>query len=72
MPSVGATVHAGLGKWEQTLSLMEPAVQERDDRASEFSMDSVFDPVRERLRFQRLLRSVGLASSDGVVKKHPS
>jgi serine/threonine-protein kinase len=58
---VRATVWAGLGDREQTLTWLEQAFEERSALMHWLKPDPVFDFVRDDPRFQRLLAGMGLA-----------
>jgi len=54
--------YAGLGDKEQAFAWLEKAYQERRDRVFLLNVDPLLDPLRSDLRFQDLVRRVGLAS----------
>jgi DNA-binding winged helix-turn-helix (wHTH) protein/Tfp pilus assembly protein PilF len=55
-PYLFATIHAGLGDWETTLTELARAVEERSWYAAWLPVDPVMDPLRGDPRFRELLR----------------
>ena len=51
---------ARLGEKDCTFEWLEKAFQERDDLTINLNVDPVFDGIRTDLRFQDLVRRVGL------------
>ncbi len=55
-----AIVHAGLGDADAALESLEEALRQRDDRSIFLNVDPLFDPLRKRGRFRRIIREIGL------------
>ena len=55
-----AIVYLGLGQKNEALDWLEKAVRERDGWMWTLNVDPWFDPLRSELRFQALLKKVGL------------
>jgi serine/threonine-protein kinase len=55
-----ASVHAALNQHDQAFSLLERAVQERDNRIVFLSVDPAYDTLRGDPRFTQILRSANL------------
>ncbi len=56
-----AIPHLGLGAKDGALSELEGAVKARSPQVLYLAKDPIFDPLRDNLRFQTILLSVGLA-----------
>ena len=55
-----ASVHVGLRDKDQAMAWLEEAYTERSDFLLVLRVDPLFDPLRSDLRFQDLLRRMGL------------
>ena len=59
-PIARARVHIGLGEKDETIAELERAYKERAYRIVTLDVESRWDPIRARPRFQALRRAVGL------------
>ena len=59
-PVAFATLHLGLGDWDQAMEWTEKAADERRGWLAYLHVNQVFDPVREHPRFRALLGRLGL------------
>jgi hypothetical protein len=57
-----ATIHTGLGEHDEAFSFLERAFEERSLWMGYLNVEPQLDPLRADLRFQDLLRRVGLIS----------
>jgi serine/threonine-protein kinase len=55
-----ATAYIRLGDKEQAFAWLDKAVQERNSFALEFKVNPIYDKLRDDMRFQDLIRRVGL------------
>ena len=62
-PMLLALIATGLGDHEQAFAWLEQAWQDRAQMMSELLVETAFDPLRADLRFDELLRRVGLMPS---------
>ena len=63
-----AIVHIGLGETDLALESLDRAYEARSYRMRLLGYEPLFDPLRADRRFQDLLRGVGLAGPDGLVR----
>ena len=61
-PFLFASVYVGLGDRERTLSALEQAYQEHDQVVIYLKVAPDYDRFRSELRFQKLLRGLGLSN----------
>ncbi|MBI1764976.1 MAG: hypothetical protein HYR56_26495, partial [Acidobacteria bacterium] len=54
-----ARIHIGLGEHEPALALLQKAFAEQSDHLVHLSVDPVYDPLRNDVRFQQLLSGIG-------------
>lgn len=54
-------LYAGLGDWEQALDWLEKAYEERADGLTWINVEPMFDGLRQRPRFQALVKKMGLS-----------
>ncbi len=59
-PAALASLHLGLGEWDQALDWAERAYEERRGWLVYLNVNSVLDPVRDQPRFRALVRKMGL------------
>jgi TolB-like protein/tetratricopeptide (TPR) repeat protein len=59
-PYLKATIHAALGRKDQALTLLEEAVEQRDEWAADLGVDPSLDRLRDDPRMGRLLQKAGL------------
>ena len=62
-PTELATLYMGLGDKEAAMALLDRAYSQRDLQLGHLKIDQHFDSLRSDLRFQDLMRRVGLPSS---------
>jgi len=62
-PSAVATLHLGLGEYDEVLTWLQRAVEDRDPLIPWLSFMPCFDPLHADPRFQELLRVVGLPAA---------
>jgi Flp pilus assembly protein TadD len=60
-PIVFVWVYLGLADKEQTFAWLEKAYAQHSNSMATLKVDPIYDPLRGDLRFQDLLRRVGLA-----------
>jgi serine/threonine-protein kinase len=67
-PVAFATVHLGLGRWEEALDWTERAVEERRGWVMYLTVNPLLDGVRDHPRFQALVHRLGLGGAERVVR----
>jgi hypothetical protein len=60
-PDYFATIHIGLGEYEEALDRLEQACDARTDWPIWFPVDPMIDPIRTHPRFIALLDRIGLS-----------
>jgi TolB-like protein/tetratricopeptide (TPR) repeat protein len=60
-PYLKAMVNAALGRRDEAFTLLEQAVEQRDELAADLGVDPAFDRLRDDPRMARLLQKAGLS-----------
>jgi hypothetical protein len=55
-----AMIYLGLGEKEKTLDWLEKSYQDQESACWYLKIDPIYDSVRNELRFQALLKKIGL------------